>query len=346
MRRKGFTLIELLVVIAIIGILAAMVFPVFARARESARKAVCLSNVKNLSLAVNMYMGDYGKFPPKNTDPEDLAIIDDRKGEPECTWHWNYVNPFLRWAVVLDEYTKNRDVWKCPSAKAPVTEKLIISPNYKNTLETASRFYICKPMWPTGWGGDVTDSLLDNPGSVTWATEGPSFGLYANEYMLSGVPENANEDTANLIVITEVGNQAVTWGPEQLLFPDLCRMYWGKQIFFNSCSNREGRSGCTATGTHNVCGIKRSEITNFYTDPAYMARHSRHLGGVNIGFADGHAQWMNVGQVLARVGTWMEPEPDNKLMGLESCWCLPDMPTRYGSASPLPGTEWPENTFN
>jgi prepilin-type N-terminal cleavage/methylation domain-containing protein len=57
-RYRGFTLIELLVVIAIIGILAAMVFPVFARARESARKAVCLSNVKNIALAINMYLGD------------------------------------------------------------------------------------------------------------------------------------------------------------------------------------------------------------------------------------------------------------------------------------------------
>ena len=57
-RRRGFTLIELLVVIAIIGILAAMAFPVFARAREPAREAVCLSNVKNIALAVQMYLAD------------------------------------------------------------------------------------------------------------------------------------------------------------------------------------------------------------------------------------------------------------------------------------------------
>jgi prepilin-type N-terminal cleavage/methylation domain-containing protein len=55
-RRKGFTLIELLVVIAIIGILAAMLFPVFARAREAARKIQCLSNVKNIAMAVQMYL--------------------------------------------------------------------------------------------------------------------------------------------------------------------------------------------------------------------------------------------------------------------------------------------------
>jgi prepilin-type N-terminal cleavage/methylation domain-containing protein len=66
-RRHGFTLIELLVVIAIIGILAAMLFPVFARARESARKIQCLSNVKNIAMAVQMYIADYQQSPPVST---------------------------------------------------------------------------------------------------------------------------------------------------------------------------------------------------------------------------------------------------------------------------------------
>ena len=59
MTRRGFTLIELLVVIAIIAILAAILFPVFARAREKARQASCLSNMKQLSLGVIMYTQDY-----------------------------------------------------------------------------------------------------------------------------------------------------------------------------------------------------------------------------------------------------------------------------------------------
>jgi len=63
-RRRGFTLIELLVVIAIIAILAAMLFPVFARARESARKIQCLSNVKNIAMAFQIYLTDYDRFPP------------------------------------------------------------------------------------------------------------------------------------------------------------------------------------------------------------------------------------------------------------------------------------------
>ena len=63
--RSGFTLIELLVVIAIIAILAAILFPVFARAREAARKSSCASNLKELAIALKMYSDDYGNSMPK-----------------------------------------------------------------------------------------------------------------------------------------------------------------------------------------------------------------------------------------------------------------------------------------
>jgi len=126
-RLRGFTLIELLVVIAIIGILAAMVFPVFARARESARKAVCLSNVKNIALAVNMYLADNNDtFPPAEHRQEVFDFFMTQPGGgTECgddvasyvPSQSNQANPYLRWPVVFDEYVKNRDVWRCPSAK-------------------------------------------------------------------------------------------------------------------------------------------------------------------------------------------------------------------------------------
>jgi len=62
--RKGFTLIELLVVIAIIAILAAILFPVFAKARDKAQSTACLSNVKQIGLALQMYLGDWDGYYP------------------------------------------------------------------------------------------------------------------------------------------------------------------------------------------------------------------------------------------------------------------------------------------
>src|SRR5215217_8973442 len=71
--KQGFTLIELLVVIAIIAILAAILFPVFARARENARRASCQSNEKNIALGFKQYIQDNGeKYPPKMLYASDL----------------------------------------------------------------------------------------------------------------------------------------------------------------------------------------------------------------------------------------------------------------------------------
>jgi prepilin-type N-terminal cleavage/methylation domain-containing protein len=73
--RKGFTLIELLVVIAIIAILAAILFPVFAQAREKARQTGCLSNVKQIGLGIQMYVQDFDEYVPRNAfaDPPRVA---------------------------------------------------------------------------------------------------------------------------------------------------------------------------------------------------------------------------------------------------------------------------------
>jgi len=104
---SGFTLIELLVVIAIIAILAAILFPVFARAREKALQSSCLSNIKQIALAGLQYMQDYdetffGHIQGRRDDP-----VYGASGPP------GYVN----WAWQIYPYVKNNQAYVCPANK-------------------------------------------------------------------------------------------------------------------------------------------------------------------------------------------------------------------------------------
>jgi prepilin-type N-terminal cleavage/methylation domain-containing protein/prepilin-type processing-associated H-X9-DG protein len=96
MPRKGFTLIELLVVIAIIAILAAILFPVFAKAREKAHETACKTNEYNIGLALKMYGADYDDSLPWAVDSKTYGdgITVDMK---------------------IDSYVKNSQIWRCPS---------------------------------------------------------------------------------------------------------------------------------------------------------------------------------------------------------------------------------------
>ena len=105
-RSRGFTLIELLVVIAIIAILAAILFPVFARAREKARQSSCLSNVKQLGMGILMYIQDSDeRFPTKWWGP--YAHVPG----PAYPLTSNY----MTWAEVIAPYVKNDQLLLCPN---------------------------------------------------------------------------------------------------------------------------------------------------------------------------------------------------------------------------------------
>src|SRR5438105_14926395 len=106
----GFTLIELLVVIAIIAILAAILFPVFAQAREKARAISCLSNIKQINLGFQMYMQDY----------DEMWIYRPGHDVNGSNCDWKYICgdnvPAQDWQDVVQPYIKNYGVFDCPSA--------------------------------------------------------------------------------------------------------------------------------------------------------------------------------------------------------------------------------------
>jgi len=308
-RCRGFTLIELLVVIAIIAILAAMLFPVFARARESARKIQCLSNVKNIATAVQMYLTDYDRFPPSLHDQAAQAYFDTGPGggrpRENCGRAFN-ANPFLRWPVILDEYTRNRDVWRCPSTRFEVGAFFIV-PDYgygwwqylqaqEGAWGTGLVVSPCAYAYPPGWGGTVTDSVqqqqLATPGAFPWVTGATTAtagafdpGIGFNERGNSDLKTSAIADPALYMVCADLGMLPVIENAETVAY-QLCG-------FRGGCADWEG---CSWTQT---CGLPSDLYDDFATDPTFRAKYTRHLGGSNLGFADGHATWMHAEALMA-----------------------------------------------
>jgi prepilin-type N-terminal cleavage/methylation domain-containing protein/prepilin-type processing-associated H-X9-DG protein len=154
-KRQGFTLIELLVVLAIIGILAAILFPVFARARENARRASCMSNVKQLALGAMMYTQDYDERLP---------------------FAYDNLSPAIFWFQEIMPYVKSEQVFFCPSdINTTATDTAVpinpskpltfynISYGWNNTYLTMTA---CPPpSYCYGYGG-IPLSQIPNPSQI------------------------------------------------------------------------------------------------------------------------------------------------------------------------------------
>jgi len=367
-RRRGFTLIELLVVIAIIGILAAMVFPVFARARESARKAVCLSNVKNIALAVQMYLADNNDttWPREHrqevldwimTSPggggDEGDSVCDPEAEPWKVSDYAYrANPYLRQVVVLDEYVKNRDVWRCPSAKTEAGAFFIVPyadwfGYLKSTMGEWGKdgIGICNWSWPPGWGGVVTDSVVQQVLGFSRESGGAA-GVDQKAFAQSiGTSSACVEiklaavgDAASYVLCADTGGRDDTDSIGRVAYPDICcaecagfnYASWGWPTYDANWDRT-----CPSGEWCPECSSLHADI-KWTKDPARKKAATRHLGGSNLGFLDGHASWMDAQRIIARFA-------EGEFSGGVDHWC-PDAGSRARYTANC-GTPDPEMEF-
>jgi prepilin-type N-terminal cleavage/methylation domain-containing protein/prepilin-type processing-associated H-X9-DG protein len=262
-KARGFTLIELLVVIAIIAILAAILFPVFAQARESARTASCLSNVKQMSLGILMYVQDYDeKFCPAR-----YTTMGADRDRPDAPWNVTK-NEHIDWAHLIYPYVKNVQIFHCPSAQDGADKD---NPNAVNSDRTGATTYIVNNRltgrWGQGeWGGHdmIKLAAMNFPSTTILIAEDSTQGSGGSE-----------------------SNEKNGWG-------------WadGHAILLNG----QNTAGATDTGNdeadidsnyakYNALCTQGNQIDEAdWVSPAPLRRHKN---GANYGFGDGHAKWQS-----------------------------------------------------
>lgn len=162
MQRPAFTLVELLVVVAIIALLAAILFPVFGRARENARRSACQSNLKQLCLAAIQYTADY--------DERWMAI----SSTSATTVPNTLLDPVVRWSAVMDPYVKNPQIYMCPSKANGQSATFGYTHNMRLTGQDATMAY--------GNGRPLA--------AIPLPAQTPAF-VDARAYYANGTPSNA-----------------------------------------------------------------------------------------------------------------------------------------------------------
>jgi prepilin-type N-terminal cleavage/methylation domain-containing protein/prepilin-type processing-associated H-X9-DG protein len=273
MNQKAFTLIELLVVIAIIAILAAILFPVFARAREKAHQVQCMSNLKQITMGLKMYASDNGGTYPASNGP------------------WSYTGSYAHHWWMLPEqtaascaskgfaqYLQSKAVWMCPAYPEKLRAAgLVRGGGAINTSYLANDYYMERflaapyPPWMPpgttayyfqyGWAGDpnyqgyVTDDMLVDP------SQSIAFG--------EGFPDQNGQEyfKSNPMVANWPG---AAGGMDVGLTAD--PPYWP--------------SWDTYTATFSV---------DYPTKNSFIGWHQ---GKMNAGFLDGHAKIMDIGTII------------------------------------------------
>jgi len=260
--RSAFTLIELLVVIAIIAILAAILFPVFAQAREKARQASCLSNIKQLTLGWIMYAQDYDEQFPQWNWGENYKASWGGSGSKSPN------NATTLWCNAIYPYVKNAQVYNCPSDARGLTAQQSVGDwfIYDNTLigfqsallNAKFSYGASEPI--TAYQGANALAAMDKPADTFLIGDmiTPLSGWSGFDDWKAAEAANAPADDKRRTAIIQ--RMAFPKGPS-CLSNITSGQYWDQTVYVSDLN-----------GANDSC--------------------ARHSNGNNIGFADGHAKFI------------------------------------------------------
>jgi prepilin-type N-terminal cleavage/methylation domain-containing protein/prepilin-type processing-associated H-X9-DG protein len=260
MSRRAFTLIELLVVIAIIAILAAILFPVFAQAREKARQASCASNERQLTLGILQYSQDYDETLPFSnyfmivTDPT-LSTY----GTPvNGSWYW-LVDPYVRSGVKQDGSDANKSIYMCPDYAGATSTQIrgvySVNINYFRSMAQTTAHAQKIP------GQSINTYTTGSSDSVHWGTPATLAQI--------GSP-------ANTVALTEGEKYNMASGCD---YPD-----------FTQCPASKLKNG-DEDSTKSLWPHDAYEYGSPLAPSGFTYGRVRHSGGANFGFLDGHVKY-------------------------------------------------------
>lgn len=217
--RVGFTLIELLVVIAIIAILAAILFPVFAQAREKARQTACLSNMKQVGTAIQMYTQDYDEMYPRSDYI--LAPTDAPPLNPNASGTFARRINHYKWQSWVMPYVKNLQIFSCPSRRRDETK-------WSSDGEITNAYALHLAIT-----GTTNDAGGTNPNNAD---------AFRNSFLGGGL--SGIQTPAETFIVMELPNQ-VTWSyavvagsNSKTIYPLATRESWQNYLKPNNTVNR------------------------------------------------------------------------------------------------------------
>ena len=267
--RNAFTLIELLVVIAIIAILAAILFPVFAQAREKARQSSCLSNTKQMGLGIMMYTQDYDE-----TYPQAYWYTNDTDGSAG----------YNQWSGLIQPYVKNIGIFVCPSDP----NKGIVPTNPGLDLQAPRISYVAnsavlpRKRRSIDPANVATAASIDAPADVIVIGEMTNTLACINDTSNAGTAGggfvNKSHRSTNAYMTSATGG---TWKGEAVADYQLSAVYAVTPQLANAAF-----AACKAPG------YAGGALHIAYTQA------DRHTGGSCYTFADGHSKWMKLEQTL------------------------------------------------